>query len=73
MSWFRTHAGGENSEFDVNIDCVECAEYRTVGDDDTGYRKDVVLHLTSGKELTIDPVKWEAARGPITPLPEGAG
>ena len=28
MSWFRTHAGGENSEFDVNIDCVECAEYR---------------------------------------------
>ena len=41
MSWFHTHAGGENNEFDVNIDCVAYAEYTIVGDEETGQRQDV--------------------------------
>ena len=66
MSWFHTHAGGENNEFDVNIDCVAYAEYTIVGDEETGQRQDVILHLTSGKKLRIDPVRWAEVRGPLT-------
>ena len=67
MGWFRTHAGAENHEFDINIDCVECVEYRIVGDEATGHRTDAVLCMTSGKELAIDLARWEAVRGPLTP------
>ena len=33
-------------------------------------RPDVVLHMRNGDTLTIDPVKWEVARGELLQLPE---
>ena len=44
---------------------VDYAEHVTVNE-----RPDVVLHMRNGETFTIDPVKWETARGRLLPLPE---
>ena len=63
--WVRIFAGGENNPLDINIDSVEYAEYQTVNG-----RPDVVLHMPSGREFRIDPVRWELPRGELRALPE---
>ena len=69
--WFRTAVGGENNRFDINVEQVQYAEYRTVGDNRVGERLDVVLHMADGRELTINPDTWEAVRGPLRPTGGG--
>ena len=73
MGWFRTRAGGENHDLDINTDCVEYVRYEKTGDDNVGFRMDAVLYMRNGKAFRIDPVVWETVRGPLVPVPERTG
>ena len=68
MSWIRPVVGGENNEYDINVNQVAYVRYETVGDDDTGRRRDAILHMVDGKTFRMDPLAWEAVRGTLTPL-----
>ena len=70
MGWFRTRAGGELHEIDINIDCVEYVRYERVENDQGDHRTDAVLHMADGQAFRISPEKWEAVRGPLVTVPE---
>ena len=69
MSWIRPVVGGENNQYDININQIAYVRYETVGDDETDRRLDAVLYMVGGKTFRMDPVAWEAVRGDLTPLP----
>ena len=73
MGWFRTRAGGENHDLDINTDCVEYVRYERLENDEGAHRTDAVLHMRDGQTFRINPAVWEAVRGSLVPVPERTG